>query len=86
MAAFRICEAHSEEITALVADYCDDGGQALLIQTAALDFLVDLTTHHYYFFTCGQVSQWGVNSFGLPTSGRSKSEHPSEVFNCLRIP
>ena len=31
VAAFRICEAHSEEIVALVADYCDDGGRALLM-------------------------------------------------------
>ena len=43
VAAFRICEAHSEEVVVLIADYCDDSSRAQPMLTATLDFLVDFT-------------------------------------------
>ena len=43
LAAFRICEAHSEGVVVLIANYCDDSGRAQPMLTATLDFLVDLT-------------------------------------------
>ena len=43
MAAFRICEAHSEGVVVLIANYCDDSSRAQPMLTATLDFLVDFT-------------------------------------------
>ena len=37
VAAFRICEAHSEGVVVLIANYCDDSGRSQPMLTAMLD-------------------------------------------------